>query len=414
MQRLADVELQLVMQGLAAQEILKLARCSRYLLHAADAPFAWRHTRLCVDASHGLSLLPPTPPSIALPQRIIGWCQSMLIGHKTPIETPRLSRHAKVTIKWSPQEVSHSGILEIAARVAAIYEINACWTCFDDDQYDPYDGDSYDPYGPKLMSLVFNGSPSIQQLRVLSIRGNTRLHPVVVQTIIKLPHLHTLRLIGCPDNCRDSAASGLGLLYRAPALTSLYIRDSPNHYNSRLAHVAACSKLLDLSISRPCLYGPYWVNFFAHPHIQQLRSLYLDEFHVRRERYPYSYLETDPTQQEFQLAFASMRHLHTLHLAKCRHIDLMLPAVAHAPALRHLTIEPDLIATTAPSNLVLATLLAAAPQLHCVLVLKPMLVPENKYYVAIQLALQTRFESDPVLVASDRFTIQFNQWQDFR
>jgi hypothetical protein len=41
--RLADVELQLVMQGLDASELLQLARCSKQMMHAADSPFAWQH-----------------------------------------------------------------------------------------------------------------------------------------------------------------------------------------------------------------------------------------------------------------------------------------------------------------------------------------------------------------------------------
>jgi hypothetical protein len=54
---LADIELQLCMHGLAPMELLQLAQCSRRLHHAADSPFAWKHTRLLLNA-----LLSPVSP----------------------------------------------------------------------------------------------------------------------------------------------------------------------------------------------------------------------------------------------------------------------------------------------------------------------------------------------------------------
>jgi hypothetical protein len=42
MNQLADVELQLIMHGLQATELLQLARCSHRLMHAADSAFAWK------------------------------------------------------------------------------------------------------------------------------------------------------------------------------------------------------------------------------------------------------------------------------------------------------------------------------------------------------------------------------------
>jgi hypothetical protein len=46
MQRLADVEQQLIMQLLLAKELLQLARCDKQLLHAADGAFAWKAPHL--------------------------------------------------------------------------------------------------------------------------------------------------------------------------------------------------------------------------------------------------------------------------------------------------------------------------------------------------------------------------------
>jgi len=377
MQRLADVELQLVMQGLTAQEILKLARCSRFLLHAADAPFAWHYARLCLDAKPTFPL-----PKISLPKRIIGWCKKTLVTQKPPLDAPRLSRHAKVMIKWQRQLGSRLGVLAISSRVAAVYELDALWCYYG---YDPTD-----------MSLLLRLS-SMQQLRVLSVYYDTEICPDVMKTIVELPYLHTLSL---PEASSRPDYSGIDLLSQAPELTSLHFQDTFFNENSSqlIDHVAACSKLRDLSVVRPCLYGRAWPIFFAHPHIHQLHSLKLHGFCARGQL---KFIADEVTQHEFQIAFAGMHHLHTLHLSNCRHIDLMLPALAHAPALHHLTITPELNfwipvreTETAPSALVLKTLLAAAPQLHCVLVL-------------VQgMPLRIRFESDAVLSAAARFMIR--------
>ena len=49
---LADVELQLVMQGLGVSELLSLARCNQRLLHVVDSDFAWKYApMLHVDSS---------------------------------------------------------------------------------------------------------------------------------------------------------------------------------------------------------------------------------------------------------------------------------------------------------------------------------------------------------------------------
>ena len=342
MQRLADVELQLVMQGLTAQEILKLARCSRFLFHAADKPFAWQHTRLCVRTK-------PEPP-VALPRRILGWCQRMLSrqlhSRHLPIEPPlpQLVRHAKVVIRccWQADVDSHLAILAIASRVPAVYELDC------------------DLVEPDNLALIL-GSPSMQQLQVLRLssgwRDYERIKPTTAMAIAQLPHLHTLYLLGSGDD------SGLAFLSQAPALTTLHIQDAFNRRSSLLTQVAACSKLVNLSILWPSLYGSDWLKFFARPRIQQLRSLKLDSFCVGS-----GWEVHGPTQQDLVVAFTSMRHLHTLHLACCDWIDVLLPTLAHAPVLRQLIIETTMQWTyvgTAVSAL--KALLTAAPLINCLL-----------------------------------------------
>lgn len=162
------------MQELTAQEILTLARCSRYLLHAADAPFAWRYALLGFgsDFGGGAKLVLP-PPTVALPRRILGWFQRV-VDRSRKTETPRLLRHTKVTLSWRANTDSTLGILAIASRVPTIYEINASW-------FDAF-------YALKHMRSRLS-LPSTQHLRVLSV-GDT-LHKTIIKgnrTVAALAH----------------------------------------------------------------------------------------------------------------------------------------------------------------------------------------------------------------------------------
>jgi hypothetical protein len=75
LQRLADVELALIMQQLSAVELLQFARCSRQLMYAADNAFGWRHVLLRLNSAQ-------TPPA--------------------PLHSMRLLRHAPTALTWSP------------------------------------------------------------------------------------------------------------------------------------------------------------------------------------------------------------------------------------------------------------------------------------------------------------------------
>ena len=391
MNRLADVELQLVMQGLAAQEILKLARCSRYLLHAADAPFAWKHARLCLDVNHKVS-----PPAVSLPWRLLGWCQLMLLPKIRARNSAGFLRHAKVVVSWrglgkdEEEEDYYRAFLQMASRVPSIYELHTSVV-----------------FSPTRTKLVLE-LPSMQQLRVLWLYDETDIDSYlgVEHAIAQLPHLHTLHLVAPRAYYGSDYGYGyepdLGFLSQIPSLTSLHLQDNYNLSLTPwwLTHVAGCSKLVELSIACPWMNGPACTKFFAHTTTQQLRSLKLYSFRA--------------TEQDFIIAFTGMRHLHSLEITNCGWIDLVLPALAHAPVLRQLTIEPNLDnniwhpytgINSAPSNLVLTTLLDAAPRLRCVIILRFSAVPRGNNF-DLGRWLQTRFDADAVLAASDRFTIQ--------
>ena len=389
MNRLADVELQLIMHGLSALEILTLAQCSRHLFHATDSPFAWKYARLRLGTKPG-----PT----SLLRNIFGWCRRML-GHG-PIPTTHLLLHAKATVRWMQQDDGDGGgrqptILSIASRTT-IHELEV----------------SRDTWNYRdHVSLVLSSS-CMQQLRVLSFQTDatfwcSNIHPTIQEAIVQLPHLHTLRL--------SPGESNLVFLSRMPALTALHIQNTFDTFDTLqsstwITHVAECSKLADLSVYRPFRRRPSdWSSFFGRPNILQLRSLKLDKLYFDAGIF---------TQLDLTAVFSRMCNLHALHLARCVCINTMLPALAHAPMLRQLIIEPDLmqayerkyhtINTTVPLPLTLVNLLNAAPQLHCVLALT--CDEEDMFYhewMADGRQLQRKFEAEASLSAP-RFTIQSN------
>jgi hypothetical protein len=111
--------------------------------------------------------------------------------------------------------------------------------------------------------------------------------------------------------------------------------------------------------------------------MQQLESVELEFFYSSvygRDRKPIP-------AADFVAAFKSLRCMHSLTLVQWNDVDDLLPHLIHAPALRSLTLRPDVRVpnsfadskTSVPSVSVLRQLLAATAQsqLVCTLVLWP-------------------------------------------
>jgi len=313
--RLAVVELQLCLQYLDTTSKLRAARCSHRLLHAADHPFAWR--------------APPVPVSTF--QRLhLG----SLIRHS-------LLRHAPIALTLNSDHP--------AAEVAAI----------------PRLPELIIPHGDSATSnivLRLLAPPLLHGLQML--RLSCRLPLSTLQLLPTLPALHTLQC-WVPEDSEDWS-----WLPAMPALTDLdytgrTFRPLPQ---SLLGAIGRCALLRSLRLRDPRFEAGSFARFCTTPAMRQLRYLELKKC-VRIE-----WQKTADTMQsdECDSPFIALVQLESLHLKEVARLDRLLPHLAHAPALRTLTIPcgvEDLrtVASegaTHPSRDALRQLLTAAPQLE--------------------------------------------------
>ena len=343
MERLADVELQLVMHGLDARSLLQFARCSRPLLHAADHPFAWLHASL----------------------HILGWQVESASSSSSP--PSRLLRHARLSVRFDKSRPTEQGAIAVQAQpfVDALRSLASPLhhlTCTDATK-------------PRISLEQWQqilAAPSARHLRTLRMAGDmcrSSFDDETVRAISRLAHLHTLAVECCAEDSAVWAA-----LPDAPALTSLQIVDrhrstlEDDFGNSCLHYVRQCSKLTHLNIWSFALAlngGDELRSFFADSphHMQRLESLQLT-------------MDCDELlPAPCVAAFSSLVHLHSLHLAHCTSVSWLLPHVRAAPVLRRLRLEVsnnqvvDQENQDIPAIAAIAALLTAAPLLHCSLLL---------------------------------------------
>jgi hypothetical protein len=142
--------------------------------------------------------------------------------------------------------------------------------------------------------------------------------------------------------------------------------------------VAQCNKLAHLAVFQPSLYASRFLAFFSSPNMQQLRSLSLTSFFAAK---PSGWIFEAVPADDFVAAFQSMHQLHSLKLVSIGEIDALLPPLAHASALRRLTVRGGVCAlvyeSTIPSAWVLSRLLLSHPQLHCTLELPLLADPSS-------------------------------------
>jgi hypothetical protein len=188
--------------------------------------------------------------------------------------------------------------------------------------------------------------PTLQSLRVLHLRA-TRLDDETLRLLSSLPSLHTLEL-------HTDFTGQLDLLLPSlPHLTCLQL-GSEVHQRNNFTLVTQCAALTDLRLtSAGRLASSHLQQLFAAPMMQQtLQSLRMARLNLKSA----------------PLSLDGMRALHTLDLTFMHGLDCILPALATAPALRRLLLvvqpaRPN--EGSFPSAVLLARLLAAAPDLHC-------------------------------------------------
>jgi hypothetical protein len=212
MDKLADVESQLIMHGLSIAERLAVASCSTRLLAVVGSPFAWKHA----------------PPLSLISRQIL---------RVSSVAGSRFHRHIPIALYWKPLLPSAKDVDALLRSPLHLRELDAS---------------AHDALTPIIWRRIL-AHPSMQQLRVLRMHDLSKKRVVdgeMTRLIVALPHLHTLTLAAIVD---FNHAPWL-LLASAPSLTSLQTNDT--HFvarSSRLPAIAQCAGVTELYMCEPAL-----------------------------------------------------------------------------------------------------------------------------------------------------------------
>jgi hypothetical protein len=341
---LADVEVQLVMQHLDRQSLLRLARCSRVLLRCASNSFVWRQVYIRINV-HGSDVT----------------------------EHPRLARSL---LRFALSFVS------VDQHASDPHSLVDCTTLSS---------------VPQLASLVFQGSPqplmqrnewcmflqhpSARRLQDVHIGEHSNLcDSVNVSLLSQLPLLRMLSL----HLPAMTSASHLTPLANCPSLTEVNLfgpRDGSATIPAQLKPLGRCTRLRILGLHHLTLRVGQLSDLLiqlaqAGGQLQQLRlknlsMLPMDDsvLDVARES------ADDAVSLELLVASRYLSHLRELTLSGA---FSALDCVLCLPSLRMLILMPPLL----PSALKLEFLLRRLPELHCIIhygfSVDPAMQPQNE------------------------------------
>ena len=288
LQRLAAVELQLVMQHCDLHSILFLARCSRQTLAAASDAFPWKH-------------LPPvsvrsSSATAALTERI---CFSLLRHCSFAL---RLD-HIATTCISSSDEVDP--ILSGVARIPRVLSLDAT------------------NRGGLLQGQLawLLSQPSLHGLRELRACTSSLDGRCALLMVKDLQHLQSLYLLSLDAARSDVDRSGSGLLAMLPllpALTDLRITGSSWGASDGLIHAGQCARLKRLALGH--LPGSLWQRLLTSRGLRHLSELELS--HARTLR-PFHGAD----RVDWAACFSNLRYLTSLRLDTCFGVDGILAAV---------------------------------------------------------------------------------------
>ena len=331
--KLAVVELQLVMQFLDTKSKLKAARCCQRLLHAASGPFAWRDT-------------PSFFVEIQSPADVECVCSSLI--RFAPIDL----QCTGLTSLGGLLTVPHLWALDLMATGAAVFD--------------------------ELPQLLRH--PSMARLAWLWIEESMASADQTVEimrAVAALPQLRTLDV-----SLQSAAGPTLQPLVHAPALTDLTIRR--NEWTASeaalLNAISQCAGLRQLSLCGVQFLRGSFRSFFTSVSMRRLWRLKLSICLAAGDDLEAIVGNGDliiaPDADEYRVAFSALEHLQSLLLEAVWGINALLPHLHLAPALCVLSLrcEPENFGSDAadsalPRRAVLTALLAAAPKLEVRLLL---------------------------------------------
>ena len=282
---LANVELQLILQFLDTDSKLKAARCSRQLLQAASAPFAWKSA-------------PPfvlTTRSVADVERV----------HTS------LLRFAPVCLRCDEMEslpsvvaVPHLVGLDLLNSMAAAMIATDL---------------------PQLLQ-----QPGLERLELLRLDSNVSEFLTVdtMGLIARLPQLRSFDMV-VPEGAADGAV--LQPLTAAPALTDLAVTflewTVPDA--ALLAVTGGCAGLSRLSLRSPSFPGGAFLALCSLPNMSRLRHLEIADCFAEAEWVG----NFGPAgADEYGAAFSALEQLQSLTLERVYGINFLLSHLHHLAA----------------------------------------------------------------------------------
>ena len=388
MERLATVELQLVMHNLDAASLLALARCSRHTLRAADAPFAWQRTLR--STSFWMEIDEPEP------DWMMDWSEEQKEEYKREEREQRKRDHpedikaetiasppAKSLLRHAPISLSWGSFWSESIHVATDIDVGRLLAAI------PAGAAVHELHTPRCLQLTRSHwiriltHPAIRQLRTLRRHSGQNdptesvdaVSDVEMLSLIAahLPHLRTLHM----DPFLSWADTGaLWLLEITPEAAQ---RRAPGHapavqptaaaddVHSEGSDAGNCA-LRHLIVDQPRLYGSMFLEFFLSSHLRSLHTLTLTLLHAAGSMPSLLPISAE----DYAAAFSALAQLHTLTLAGVLDIDAILPHVARAPRLRWLTVQQVHGShcgdrCVLPSEPILRQLLETAPRLQLTL-----------------------------------------------
>jgi hypothetical protein len=300
--RLANVELQLVMQCLDQQSLIRFARCDKDTLATASLPFAWS----------------------ALPLLRID-VQRAELGVSQWLDSPLL-RHTATSLRLGYVSGMDRQMAWLTRQVHALPRLRALHSTL------MHEVD-------RLLPGLF-GQPvfPLAGLRSLYVRDD--IGSQLVRTLATYcPHLSTLH-VHLPRAAPAYPGAFLGLLSQMAQLTDLHVDCGGSPHNVPvLMQVANCRTLRCLSLAN--LHGSAWAALPSSPALQSLRLLRITE----RCAQPGGLKgrEEPHIPIDWNACFAALRGLRTVELHMASEFGQLLePIVAHCTKLRRLLIRPVL------------------------------------------------------------------------
>lgn len=327
--KLATVELQLVLQFLDTCNKLKTARCNRRLLQVVGHPFAWRYASPFIVTLRTLADLPPQPSLL----RLIPL--SLWIKHPYMPSDLDCLRKPPVNMVVRELHIDHAYI-----------------------QCDEWS---------QLLLL-----PALQSLQLIC----TRTVIIPTHAVAHMAILPQLRSLSIQNG--EGVGETLVSLMSAPSLTHISVTLRIGTAELRgMQSISQCLQLRSLKLTGQNGYVFGFQHLFIIPPSpqQQLERIYLEGF-LAQPNLNWHQIPV-PTAEEMRNGLAAMFHLTELQLKRIYSLDSLLACLHVAPKLRVLELKltaqhPSAISfsgSTHPSAGTVRALLTLAPQLEVRLLL---------------------------------------------